>query len=228
MINRVTTIQDKIQIQNCIISVADKTGCADFVLELLEIVPDLSVFSTGGTFTLIEKALPPEKKGRLINISDFTGQPEMQGGLVKTLDFKIYTGILSEPGNTEHRRHIREIGGRAFDMIVVNLYPFRQAAEKENSTVEDARSHIDIGGPSMLRGGAKNFLRVASVCDPADYGSILSEMKASDGRLSVAARLRLAKKAFAHTEEYDRAIHGYFENIDTDDLEAAYTITDGT
>ncbi len=228
MINRVTAIQDKIRIQNCIISVADKTGCAEFVVELLKIIPDLSVFSTGGTFSLIEKALPAEKKNALVNISDFTGRPEMQGGLVKTLDFTIYTGILSEPGNNEHRRYIREIGGRAFDMIVVNLYPFRQAAAKENSTVEDARSHIDIGGPSMLRAGAKNFLRVASVCDPSDYGSIISEMKANDGRLSVAARLDLAKKAFAHTEEYDRGIHSYFETIDADNLKAAYTIADGT
>lgn len=224
MINRVTTIQDRIPIKNCIISVADKTDCAYFAEAILEIVPDMRIYSTGGTYSLIENALSGDRKDRLVNIADFTGQPEMQGGLVKTLDFKIYTGILSEPGNAEHRHHIQAINGCSFDMIIVNLYPFTEAVKKENSTVEDARSNIDIGGPCMLRAGAKNFLRVAPVCDPSDYKAIIAEMKSTGGCLSVGTRLQLAKKAFSHTEEYDGAIHAYLKEIHADDLHSVYKI----
>ena len=228
MINRVTTIQDKIPIKNCIISVADKTDCADFAASLLRIVPELTIYSTGGTYALIENSLSPEIRKRLVNIEDFTGQPEMQGGLVKTLDFKIYTGILSEPGNQDHLRHIENINGTAFDMVVVNLYPFQKAVADDDCTVEDARSHIDIGGPCMLRAGAKNFLRVASVCDPSDYTPLIAEMQKNEGSLCAGTRLMLAKKAFSHTAEYDSAIETYMQLLNTDILGKVYSIGEGS
>lgn len=224
MINRVENVTDEIQIKNCIISVADKRGCMEFVESLCEILPEIRIFSTGGTYAAIRENWKGKENSELINIEDFTGQPEMQGGLVKTLDFKIYTGILSEPGNADHRENIIKIGGTEFDMIVVNLYPFKETVSKKECTIEDARSNIDIGGPCMLRASAKNFLRVASVCDPEDYKGIIKELRESRGRLCLDTRLKLAKKAFHHTAEYDLAIVDYLRDAEQAWLPRAYTI----
>jgi len=118
-------------------------------------------------------------------------------------------GLLSETYNGEHQADLKRTGCVEFDLVAVNLYPFANTVAQEGATLEDARTNIDIGGPCMLRASAKNFLRVASVCDPADYEGIVGELKKSDGALSLASRLALAKKSFAHTAAYDAAISQY-------------------
>jgi phosphoribosylaminoimidazolecarboxamide formyltransferase / IMP cyclohydrolase len=134
-----------------------------------------------GTFAHLEKILGPAAAGRLVQVSDYTGQPETQGGLVKTLDFKIYLGLLTETYNEAHQSDLRRTGSVPIDMVVVNLYPFRQTVAKAGVSLEQARGNIDIGGPCMIRASAKNFIRVASVVDPADYGSIAAELEANHG-----------------------------------------------
>jgi len=155
-------------------------------------------------------------------VSDYTGQPEMQGGLVKTLDFRIYLGLLSETYNEEHRRDLERTGGVSFDMVVVNLYPFSETVAKPGVTPEQGRANIDIGGPCMIRAAAKNFIRVAAVVDPGDYGALAAELEAGGGSLSLSTRFRLARKAFAHTARYDAAIAAYLGSQDEAAVAAAY------
>lgn len=208
-LNRVSRVDDRVAIRNVLLSVSDKTGLGPLVEGLLAINPDVRFYSTGGTFAHLQSLLGERAATSLKSVSDYTGQPEMQGGLVKTLDFKIYMGLLSETYNDDHRLDLKRTACIEFDLVVVNLYPFQNTIAQAGVTLEDARAHIDIGGPCMLRASAKNFLRVASVCDPADYPALLAELKAHHGTLGLETRLGFAKKTFAHTAAYDTAISQY-------------------
>ena len=223
-INVVERIDDRVQIRHMLVSVSDKSGLDAFVPELVRLNPDLRIFSTGGTFSHLEKVLGKHAGRNLTQVSDYTGQPETQGGLVKTLDFKIYLGLLTETYNEAHRADLQRTGSVPIDLVVVNLYPFRETIAKAGVTVEQARGNIDIGGPCMIRAAAKNFIRVASVVDPADYPLILSELKARSGALPLALRFRLAQKAFAHTADYDRAIAGYLGGVAAAEIGKSYTV----
>jgi len=220
-LNRVEKIDDRVKIKNVLASVADKTKINILVTELISINPDIMFYSTGGTYARIKEILGDNYSTNLTKVADYTGQPEMQGGLVKTLDFKIYLGLLSETYNEAHRADLKRISAIEFDMVVVNLYPFKETISKQGINLEDARANIDIGGPCMLRASAKNFLRIASVCDPEDYTSIIKEMKDNQGGLDLKYRYRLAGKIFKHTAEYDAAIAGYFA---LSDFEGVYNV----
>jgi len=175
-INVVEKIDDRVPVRHVLMSVSDKGGLEGFVAQLTTINPDIKIFSTGGTFGRIREILG-ESAGRfLTQVSNYTGQPETQGGLVKTLDFKIYLGLLTETYNDAHQADLRRTASVPIDMVVVNLYPFQQTVAKPDVTVEMARGNIDIGGPCMIRAAAKNFIRVASVVDPSDYAMILAEL----------------------------------------------------
>lgn len=213
MLNIVEKIDNRIPIRNVLISVSDKTGLEELVSGLIATCPDVTFYSTGGTYAAIRKILG-EDSPRLKAVSDYTGQPEMQGGLVKTLDFKIYMGLLSETYNEAHRADLKRIDAVEFDMTVVNLYPFVQTVSRPGVNIEQARTNIDIGGPCMLRASSKNFLRVAVVCNPSDYKAVLAELNTSGGTLSLSTRLSLAKKGFAHTAAYDTAIAAFLDKQD--------------
>ena len=148
----------------------------------------------------------------------------MQGGLVKTLDFKIYLGLLSETYNGAHQQDLARTQAVALDMVVVNLYPFKKTVARAGVTPEEARTNIDIGGPCMVRASAKNYLRVASVTDPADYGALLGELAARGGSLGFDTRLCLMKKAFAHTAEYDTAIAAFFAGVAEETARSTYKV----
>ncbi len=209
-VNFVERIDDEIPVRHALISVSDKTGLDVFAKELLRLCPEVKLYSTGGTFKMLEAALGAAlAEQRLVQISDYTGQPEMQGGLVKTLDFKIYLGLLSETYNDAHKADLARVQAVPIDLVVVNLYPFVRTVAQPDATVEMARANIDIGGPCMLRAAAKNFLRVASLTDPADYTKLIEELGRAGGRLSLATRFDLSRKAFAHTAAYDTAIAEY-------------------
>lgn len=208
-INTVERIDDKVPVRHVLISVSDKTGLETFVPALLRACPGLRIFSTGGTYGKIQSILGDDAARHLTQVSDYTGQPETQGGLVKTLDFKIYLGLLTETYNADHQGDLQRIQAVPIDMVVVNLYPFQQTIAQAGVTVEGARGQIDIGGPCMIRASAKNFIRVASVVDPADYDRIAGELAQSDGHTSLDLRFALAQKAFDHTAVYDRAIADY-------------------
>lgn len=223
-INVVERVDDLVKVQNILVSVSDKGGLEQFIPELVEINPEIRIFSTGGTYGRISEILGDSGASRLMQVSDYTGQPETQGGLVKTLDFKIYLGLLTETYNDAHQGDLARTGGVPIDMVVVNLYPFKQTISKPDVTVEQARGNIDIGGPCMVRASAKNYIRVASVVDPADYGKVLSVLNANQGSTSLDLRFQLARKAFDHTAVYDRTIADFLVSKAIDDVKACYQL----
>ena len=221
-LNIVTETDSRVQIRNVLMSVSDKTGLDEFVPALVKACPGVRIYSTGGTYAKIKELLGDAASESLVAVSDYTGQPEMQGGLVKTLDFKIYLGILSETYNDAHQADLKRLSASPIDMVVVNLYPFRETVAKEGVTPEMARTNIDIGGPCMIRASAKNYLRVASVTDPLDYANIVNELAAHGGTLGFDTRFKLMKKAFAHTAEYDTAIANFFTSRTWEDVDSTY------
>ncbi len=221
-INVVEKIDDTVKVRHVLVSVSDKSGLDDFMPQLLDINPDIQIFSTGGTFSRIREILGSQAASCLKQVSDYTGQPETQGGLVKTLDFKIYLGLLTETYNDAHRADLERTRAVPIDMVVVNLYPFKETISKSGVTVEQARGNIDIGGPCMIRAAAKNFIRVASVVDPSDYQSIAAELQSTHGATTLELRCKLAQKAFEHTAVYDRTIADFLVTKSIDDVKGCY------
>ncbi len=221
-VNFVERIDDGVPVRHVLVSVSDKTGLDRLIPALIRINPAVRLFSTGGTYTAIKEMLGPSAGRNLTQVSDYTGQPEMQGGLVKTLDFKIYLGLLSETYNPAHAADLQRTQAVAIDMVVVNLYPFARTVATPGVTAEQARANIDIGGPCMVRAAAKNYLRVVSVTDPADYERIAAELGTTGGVMSLKLRFELAQKAFAHTASYDAAIAAYLKAQGLDTVRACY------
>ena len=221
-LNIVKDIDSRVAVRHVLMSVSDKTGLDTFVPALVKACPGVKIYSTGGTYAKVKEILGDAAAETLVAVSDYTGQPEMQGGLVKTLDFKIYLGLLSETYNDAHQADLKRLSAFPIDMVVVNLYPFRQTVAKPDVTPEMARTNIDIGGPCMVRASAKNYLRVASVTDPLDYGSIAAELEAHGGTVGLDTRFKLMKKAFAHTAAYDTAISQFFASRTWDEVNRTY------
>jgi phosphoribosylaminoimidazolecarboxamide formyltransferase/IMP cyclohydrolase len=221
-INIVEKIDGFVKVKHVLVSVSNKSGLKSFIPSLVALNPDVRIYSTGGTYSKIQQILGDRATSCLTPVSEYTGQPETQGGLVKTLDFKIYLGLLTETYNDAHQQDLQRTGAVSIDMVVVNLYPFEETISRRGVTVEEARGNIDIGGPCMIRASAKNFIRVASVVDPGDYGKIISEMTANDGKLSLELRYGLAQKAFAHTAAYDRHIADFLAGKPFGDVQTCY------
>ena len=222
-VNLVSEVDNWTKIERVLVSVSDKSGLDMLVPGLIEINPEVHFYSTGGTYDAIAGILGSEKAAiHLTQVSDYTGQPETQGGLVKTLDFKIYLGLLTETHNLSHQADLARTDAVPLDMVVVNLYPFEATVAREGVAVEEARANIDIGGPCMIRAAAKNYLRVASVVDPADYVSLVAFLKSHDGQLNLMRRFDLARKAFAHTARYDKAIGEFLAKQDAGKVASGY------
>ena len=224
--NVVDKIDDKVKIRTMLVSVSDKTGLDTFIPGMVDANPDLLILSTGGTYARIKDILGDTAATCLKQVSEYTGQPETQGGLVKTLDFKIYLGLLTETYNSAHQDDLKRTHALSIDMVVVNLYPFSQTIAREGVTVENARGNIDIGGPTMIRASAKNFIRVASVVDPGTYGDILDKVRSQDGALTLSNRYDLSKKAFEHTAVYDRTISDYLGSQAFSQVQSCYSTGD--
>lgn len=183
------------------VSVSDKTGLVPFVEGLVSL--GWEIVATGGTQKLLE-----DSGIKTIGISEVTGFPEILDGRVKTLHPKVHGGLLARRDLPSHMQTLSEQGITPIDLVCVNLYPFRQTIAREGVSMADAIENIDIGGPSMLRSSAKNWKDVTVICDPADYGTVLSELK-SAGATSDETRLKLSAKAYTHTAEYDICIARY-------------------
>jgi len=222
--NIVRDVDDVVKIRHVLCSVSDKTGLENLIPALVEVNPGVRIFSTGGTFDTLKKILAERAAKNLTQVSDYTGQPETQGGLVKTLDFKIYLGLLTETYNPSHQRDLERTQAVALDLVVVNLYPFKQTIAKRDVTVEMARANIDIGGPCMIRASAKNYLRVAPVVDPADYPKLVEQLRKTGGSLDLATRFELARKAFAHTAEYDTTIAKFLGRLEPEAVRGCYDV----
>lgn len=209
-------INDKIPVENVLVSVFDKSGLEKLVPELISVNPNIRFMSTGGTYTRLKEILSNNHteyshESNLIEVAEYTNFPEMEGGLVKTLHPKIHAGLLGERNNPEHQKYLKETlnGGVFIDMAIINLYPFSQVVSKKGTTFEKARGNIDIGGPTMIRAAAKNFPSCAVVCKPTDYGNIIQLIRDNEGSTTFDLRLQLAREAFKITENYDKAINKY-------------------
>lgn len=226
--NQVEAIRDIVPLKAGLVSVYDKTGLEDLLRGLGRLAPGLALYSTGGTAAAMGEFLAGPGRGlalSLVQVSDYTGQAEMAGGLVKTLDWKIYLGLLAEEGNASHAADLAARGAVAFDLVVGDLYPFEAAASREGSTVEELRQRIDIGGPAMIRAGAKNFLRVASVSSPAQYGDLLGELGRHGGGTGLGFRRSLAAAAFARVSAFDAAIARTLAGLGPAELSASYRLS---
>ncbi len=201
--------------RRALISLSDKTGAAQFARDLCAF--DIDILSTGGTAKLLREADIP-----VVEIGDYTGFPEMLDGRVKTLHPKVHAGILARRDLPEHMHAMASADFPTIDLVIVNLYPFAQTISRAGCTLEEAIENIDIGGPTMVRAGAKNWLHVAVITDPADYATLIAEMKAANGAISVETRYRLARKAFSHTAAYDGAISNYLTATDINGVGSAF------
>ncbi len=193
------------KVNRAIISVTDKTGVVEFAKGLSEL--GVEIISTGGTGKLLQ-----ESGLKIIPIGSYTNFPEMLDGRLKTLHPKIHGGILAVRNNTQHTKETEEFEIPPIDMVVVNLYAFEKTIS-HGATLEDAIENIDIGGPTMIRAAAKNYNDVAVVTDPADYETVLEELRGSEGAMRGSTRFTLAKKVFSLTARYDAAISNYLGAI---------------
>ncbi len=185
--------------KNVLISVSDKTGIVEFAQQLEKL--DFRILSTGGTYRALEEA----GIKNLIEVADFTGFPEGLEGRIKTLTPQVFGGILNLRNNAEHQNFCKENRIDNIDLVIVNLYPFKNAYMDPTKTFEEKVEQIDIGGPSMIRAAAKNYEFCAPVVDPTDYEHIIEELKTSDG-ISIKTRKELATKVFEMTAHYDLLI----------------------
>ncbi len=188
-------------IRRALLSVSDKTGILEFAKALH--AQGVELLSTGGTARLLADNGVP-----VIEVSDYTGHPEIMDGRVKTLHPKVHGGILARRGLDESVMADNNIN--AIDLVAVNLYPFAETVAKAGCTLEDAIENIDIGGPTMVRAAAKNHKDVTIVVNAADYSRVLAEMTANNGSTTHATRFDLAIAAFEHTAGYDGMIANYF------------------
>jgi phosphoribosylaminoimidazolecarboxamide formyltransferase/IMP cyclohydrolase len=199
-----------VKITRALISVSNKKGVAAFARALEK--QGVDIISTGGTADLLRKEGVPVR-----DISSFTDFPEVLEGRVKTLHPRVHGGLLYKRGNALHEQQAKECGFQPIDLVVVNLYPFEATIQKPGVTLAEAIEQIDIGGPSMIRSAAKNYDSVTVVVDPADYDSILEDMRDHDGGTTLKLRERLAIKAFIKTSDYDRAIGSFLNQEQSTD-----------
>ena len=199
--------------KRALISVSEKTHLVPFVQGLISL--GFEIISTGGTRKMLE-----DEGLKIIGISEITGFPEIMDGRVKTLHPKVHGGLLSIRTNSKHQEEMKMNEITPIDMVVVNLYPFKQTIAKEGVTLEEAIENIDIGGPSMLRSAAKNHQFVTVICDANDYETVLHELK-EHGDTTLATRARLAAKVFRHTASYDATIAQYLtEKVQEESIES--------
>jgi len=191
-------------IARALISVTDKSGIVEFGQFLAG--HQVEILSTGGTAKILREGGVP-----VTEVSDFTGFPEMLDGRVKTLHPKVHAGILARRDLASHLEQMQQQNLGFIDLVVVNLYQFEQAIAKPGCTLEDAIENIDIGGPTLLRAAAKNYQAVTVVVDPADYATVIHEMKLNQGATNLGTRFALARNVFKLTHAYDGAIYDYLK-----------------
>ena len=212
---------DMIKPEHVLVSVFDKSGLEDLVKGILEVNNAAKFYSTGGTGKKIAEILGAGASKNYISVEDFTGAPEMEGGLVKTLHPKIHAGLLAERGNPAHEEYLyktlsqgSKYSGVYFDVFVGNLYPFTSVIAREGTTSETARVNIDIGGPAMTMASAKNWHSIAVLTSTSQYAGFIESVKKQNGRISLEQRFKLAAEAMRSIGEYRTAIGRYFSSLD--------------
>lgn len=195
------------KINRALISVSDKTGLIEFAMLLKRF--DVEIISTGGTAKALREAGLEVR-----DVSEVTGFPEMMDGRIKTLHPRIHGGLLAIRDNPQHVAAMHAHDITPIDLVVINLYPFKQTIAKEHVTVSEAIEQIDIGGPAMIRSAAKNHADVTVIVDPSQYHHVATELEMKNGATTFALRKNLASAAFTHTAAYDAVVSQYFHYLD--------------
>jgi phosphoribosylaminoimidazolecarboxamide formyltransferase/IMP cyclohydrolase len=193
------------KISTALISVTDKSGIVEFAQSLEKL--GVEILSTGGTARALR-----DGGVTVLDVSDYTGFPEMMDGRVKTLHPKVHGGLLGRRDNQQDLQMMEKHDIKSIDLVIVNLYQFELTVAKEGCTLEEAVENIDIGGPSMIRSAAKNFKDVTVITDPSDYSRVLAEISES-GETTLQTRFELARKVYNLTAQYDRAISEYLQTV---------------
>ena len=214
-------VVDLIKPDHILVSVFDKQGLDELVNGIIAVNPNARFYSTGGTGKKIVEILADNAARNYVSVEEFTGAPEMEGGLVKTLHPKIHAGLLAERGNPAHEKYLYEtlskLGGARgvyFDVFVGNLYPFTSVVARADTTPETARVNIDIGGPAMTMASAKNWHSIAVLTSPQQYSGFIRSLQEHKGMISLDQRFNLAKDAMKTVGEYRSAIAHYFSALD--------------
>ncbi len=212
---------DRIRPGHILVSVFNKDGLEGLITGILAVNPEAKFYSTGGTGKKIADILGAGAAKNYLPVEEFTGAPEMEGGLVKTLHPKIHAGLLAERGNPAHEDYLfrtlaagSAYAGVYFDVFVGNLYPFSSVIAQDGTTSETARVNIDIGGPAMTMASAKNWHSIAVLTSPDQYAGFLAELNRNGGRIGLAARFALAVQAMQLVGDYRTAIGAYFGKLD--------------
>jgi phosphoribosylaminoimidazolecarboxamide formyltransferase/IMP cyclohydrolase len=193
------------KISTALISVTDKSGIVEFAQSLEKL--GVEILSTGGTARALR-----DGGVTVLDVSDYTGFPEMMDGRVKTLHPKVHGGLLGRRDNQQDLQMMEKHDIKSIDLVIVNLYQFELTVAKQGCTLEEAVENIDIGGPSMIRSAAKNFKDVTVITDPSDYSRVLAEISES-GETTLQTRFELARKVYNLTAQYDRAISEYLQTV---------------
>jgi len=191
-----------VKIKRALISLSDKSGIVELARELIGL--GVEIISTGGTAKLLRENNIP-----VVEVSAYTGFPEMLDGRVKTLHPKIHAGLLALRNNPEHLQKLIQQNIGLIDMLVVNLYPFQKVIQKPQVEITEVIENIDIGGPAMLRSAAKNYQSVAVICDPRRYSQVIAQLKKNKGCLPEDFMRQLGIEVYGHTSKYDAAIYNY-------------------
>ncbi len=218
----VTEIDNLVPVKVVLASVFDKTGLETLVPGLIGQCPEVKIVSTGGTYGKIKDIVGGNASHIVQPIEEFTGAPETEGGLVKTLSRKKSLALLTETYCESHQHDLQKEKVTPIDVVIGNLYPFADVVSGDDVTPELARMNIDIGGPNMVREAAKNFHRCAAIVDPGDYDMFIEELKKNNGAMGLEFRFACMKKAFDHIATYNRAIADYFKGIEPDQVRACY------
>src|SRR5437764_1179959 len=199
----------EVRIRRALLTVSDKRGLVEFAKGLTDL--GIEIVSTGGTARELSDAGIETRP-----VEDYTGFPEILDGRVKTLNPRIYAGLLAVRSNPEHVSTLNEHGIEPIDLVCVNLYPFERTASRRGVSDEEVIENIDIGGPTLIRAAAKNHAFAAVVARPESYDAVLEELRMTDGRLSEQTREALAMEAFSYTARYDAAIARWFAEREAD------------
>src|SRR5690349_8962008 len=199
----------EVRIQRALLTVSDKRGLVEFAKGLTDL--GIEIVSTGGTARELSDAGIDSRP-----VEDYTGFPEILDGRVKTLNPRIYAGVLAVRDNPEHVATLNEHRIEPIDLVCVNLYPFEQTAGRRGVLETEVIENIDIGGPTLIRAAAKNHAFTAVVTTPESYDAVLEELRAADNKLSTRTREALALEAFTYTARYDAAISEWFGKREED------------
>ena len=226
-IRNVIKVQDLVPVKHAFISVYDKSQLGQLVEQLFSICPGLKIFSSGGTYSFLNKELDLNTtKNHLFEAAEYTGMPETDGGLVKTLHHKFFLGYLTETFNEKHQKDLQREEAVPIDLAIVDLYPFESVISEPDVTPEKARGYIDVGGPSALRAAAKNFHRVMTVADYSshNYESLIAQINAHKGHTTLPQRFRAAKETFKTLKNYDSLVADYLGSVNFSQICELYEI----